>query len=1827
MAESSQPFDSSSLTSTRLGANSEADALVNVLDEYLAALQAGKAPAREELLARYPELSAQLESLLAGIDFIHGVEKRPDDGRRIGDFRIVREVGRGGMGAVYEAEQLSLRRRVALKVLRFGGVSDREAIERFRREAETVAKLHHTNIVPIFAVGSEQGVNYYAMQFIEGRSLADVIAQHSGQLSPHQVAEWGLQAADALAHAHQRGVVHRDVKPSNLLLDEEGRLWLTDFGLACRQDDITLSLTGALLGTPRYMSPEQASATTKRVDQRSDLFSLGATLYELITSRPAFTGNTPHDVIQQILSSEPTPIRQFQRSCPRDLETIIMKCLAKAPAERYASAADLAADLRAFLDGRPIRARRSGVFERAARWVKKHQRSVRQSGIAVASTLFVTLGAALGWMMYQNANLSSIQLSADDPPLVAEIIDKNGNTSRVETLPMQNAASLPAGQYQLRVSRPGMLSQTLDAMLDAGQQNLQYTLSMQNELLVPPRIIERTFDVAPLADCFGIVELTNDGLTINAKHGMRHSLTLAGDQSVSSLLSPFPGYCWRLSTESVSENSGYGTYALQPWIVKERVDANQDGVPDVILAARHQAWLMAVSGKGDGILWFAARSEQLSQAKDEGNRYADRTIRSAILSDPIVLNDQNADGVPELLVSLVEIPLNATVQQNTYECRRWLEAVSGRDGAALWRYELPEAMFALSAGQQIPYAMRWYPDVEGGRTGNGAAAMQFGRHAIRGRARVERTGAHVYRPDGPHLIEMAGQSRVAVVAARQLILLDPVSGKPIEAPIDLNVRPGRAVQWAELDGDGATDLVILEEVANVASPREPLPSVHAWSNARRTSLWSHRLTLDWPGQALWTADAPQWPVVADLDLDGKSEVILPFDRSPLANVVRGTGGAFNAKETPWCALAVLHGDSGSVRWTRRLVTMDVQVDQFDAGPDINGDGTREVFAATLAGPESTLYVDALDGINGEILWSASQPLPDNHSGFGDPQVADVTWWGAAPKTEPQLLVRTVREHGGERESNWYAFDIYRGMLSHWGEGITDLTPADIDGDGLDDLLVYVSKSALHRDRGGTLHVVRGVARVPWTRLGDLGDVIGDVNSDGVQDLVRSWGDGTLVTTNGATGEQLWRARPVRAVDQLVMQSAYADLDGDGASDLLGYDRSTGGRGRVSPLHAISGRNGALLWSISDVAVRMIGGSLAMETKDLDADGRPEILWLAAVDHQYPDQFTISTLGLQLWLFAADGRTGRLRWSRAMSPAYGQGPGSQSPYQFQNAQVGLEFADLDGNGVLDVLTPAIASDGSLELRAIDGKQGETLWRRPRPADHLSQLSLMNATGPTVCDFEGDGVQEVVVVEPGALQQPSGASYSRQDVVVTALRASSGEPLWTAPTGAVYTHFHSFSKECGELLRPRIMRATANQHLVAVYLPGGDERILVFGPRGKVAEREVHFSGMAPGLRICDVQGDGDDELVFVDQGSLHVAAPDRLDAPIWSRDLNVAVTCQYFEVLPTTQSSPAIIAIAPDPADNTLLGIEASSGSTVWSCPGPIPRSDNTINMLEQLELLGSSAAGRPLVYFAHGYVGCCREAVARKPFLEGTSAGRPAILSVTHRPVRDARWQRDLPWRIDMPGTTSRHVQFFAWATFFSVTLVLLPGGYLAWLLARRRFGMSSLLMLPVVAGTYLSAALVEAPVDNDFGSVLARTGIGVMVAPNLVSAAMLAGWLFAGRWPRVLVWLGVLVAVGCVLGAAIFWSYTRNSPLLPEESFDWSTWYQILLPAAYATACLVLFATGIEWLLRRYLSRRQLRRHERTSRQIAEQTTLAVPDVEPLHRSEERTASSVRRS
>jgi tetratricopeptide (TPR) repeat protein len=423
------------------GSALEDSAVIRAVQDYLRSLEAGVKPDRQGFLERYASIAEELAACLDALEFVQGAacrlsqpgvaaealaasEEVPPVGP-LGDFRIVGEVGRGGMGIVYEAEQISLGRRVALKVLPFAATLDPKQLQRFHNEARAAAGLHHTNIVPVYAVGCERGVHYYAMQFIDGRTLAELIAGQrpttptvdeadaaSASTVPQaaqvasaaprdtayfrRIAEWGIQAAEALDHAHQLGVVHRDVKPANLLVDGGGRLWVTDFGLAQVHSDARLTMTGDLVGTLRYVSPEQALAKRVVIDHRTDVYSLGATLYELLTLEPVFGGRDRQEVLRQIAFEEPRRPRRVNRAVPAELETIVLKALEKRPQDRYATAQEMADDLQRWLRDEPIRARRPTLFQRAAKWGRRH-RPVVAAGVTVLLMVLV-LASYLGWV-------------------------------------------------------------------------------------------------------------------------------------------------------------------------------------------------------------------------------------------------------------------------------------------------------------------------------------------------------------------------------------------------------------------------------------------------------------------------------------------------------------------------------------------------------------------------------------------------------------------------------------------------------------------------------------------------------------------------------------------------------------------------------------------------------------------------------------------------------------------------------------------------------------------------------------------------------------------------------------------------------------------------------------------------------------------------------------------------------------------------------------------------------------------------------------------------------------------------------------------------------------------------------------------------------------------------------------------------------------------------------------------------------------------------------------------------------------------------------------
>ncbi len=429
-----------------------------LVDQLCAMIQAGEEIDMDRLARENPGYASQLRelypTLVALASFDQASDPQPLDSdtsgseqlQILGDFQLIREIGRGGMGVVYEAQQQTIRRRVAVKMLPLAALIDPRALQRFKNEVTAVATLQHPNIVAVYSIGEERGIHYYAMQLVDGQSLAvvtrelqqraeqqDLVTGESLQQVVEQkgsgpfcrngpssamhkrnqtdqppfsedteeqtraeetrargqsrtisrqvvdrtyfqnVARLMIQACDGLAHAHLQGIVHRDIKPGNLLLDAQGNLYITDFGLARMETAPGVTMTGDILGTLRYMSPEQVLAGRVTVDQRTDIYSLGVTLYELLTLQPMWPGHDKAELIRQISFDEPVQPRKLNPSIPVDLNTIVLKAISKHPGERYQDAQSFADDLNRFLQHQPIVARRPTLMQRVTKWSRRNQ--------------------------------------------------------------------------------------------------------------------------------------------------------------------------------------------------------------------------------------------------------------------------------------------------------------------------------------------------------------------------------------------------------------------------------------------------------------------------------------------------------------------------------------------------------------------------------------------------------------------------------------------------------------------------------------------------------------------------------------------------------------------------------------------------------------------------------------------------------------------------------------------------------------------------------------------------------------------------------------------------------------------------------------------------------------------------------------------------------------------------------------------------------------------------------------------------------------------------------------------------------------------------------------------------------------------------------------------------------------------------------------------------------------------------------------------------------------------------------------------------------------
>jgi tRNA A-37 threonylcarbamoyl transferase component Bud32/outer membrane protein assembly factor BamB len=1084
--------------------SSARDERVNeVLAEYLEAVEAGCTPDRQAFLAQHAEFAAELSAFFANQDqFAHaagqlappapraaeaptlGPNETPASAplgtvRYFGDYELLEEIARGGMGVVYKARQVSLNRTVALKMILAGQLANEEDVARFRREAQTAAALQHPNIVAIHEVGEQDGQHYFSMDYVEGQSLADRLLD--GPLPPMQAARYVEVAARAIHYAHERGVLHRDLKPGNILLDRDDQPRITDFGLARSINrDQRLTATGAIVGTPSYMPPEQASGRAGQVGPASDTYSLGAVLYELVTGRPPFQAATPLDTLLQVLETEPAAPRLLNRGISRDLETVILKCLHKDPARRYASAQDLADDLGALREGRPVKARRPSLPERVGLWLQRQGRTFKLTAAAVAVAALALLVVFLILNARQQAQRGWVEIDTPGPALRAEVFAEDGTTLVVPpfTVPAQQPLPLPEGSYRVRLSAPYLLSERFQLSVQRGKTEI-YAADLSKRQLIDPLPSTGVFEFLPRGKGQGLLNAVSRD-TLSRYDGttgkLLWSVTLGLDDRPVN-----PGRAGSLGLPAVAPADGPDDRPVDPERNGGARPPDDDGRSSFFDTTQARIYLWGT--------------------KELRPQEAPRLLQPC--------HDLDGDGIPDL-VWLSPTQVHRSIWTGPGAL---LLALSGKDGKLLWRFHAklrywsgrPEAVWLETRGKADPPLIL---TILGGQ----AEAVDA------------RTGRSVWRSPlgekewhGPWLMEVDGHSVLVCVAGRRLIGLEPRTGKPAWDPVDLGFVPVATPAFADLDGDGRIDMVLCTDAHTVRAVAVPAGKVLwnqmylAHKDVIKVGIKEGLKEVGWVptfGGSGYLLD----PLLIDLDGDGKAEVIVPDER--------GT-------------IAVLDGSTGEVRW-RNTVAINrgsPSAARVLVGPDLDGDGCRDLFTANdvcelsspdpgrrpkpgapprfsdlrfpdptagsvpsslgwphlIAGKEYArrdfhplVRVQALSGKTGQALWRCHFPITGlrlREMGMGEPLLL----WERGPHGWTTLVV----------PGNPFTFlvEAHTGQLAHLIPGVPGpYRTIDLDGKGIPTLIGY----QLGRPGGGggsfvppRLHLFRDTdleAGNPWRRV-------------------------------------------------------------------------------------------------------------------------------------------------------------------------------------------------------------------------------------------------------------------------------------------------------------------------------------------------------------------------------------------------------------------------------------------------------------------------------------------------------------------------------------------------------------------------------------------------------------------------------------------------------------------------------------------------------------------------------------------------------------------------
>lgn len=1366
--------------------------------------------------------------------------------------------------------------------------------------------------------------------------------------------------------------------------------------------------------------------------------------------------------------------------------------------------------------------------------------------ITAVATLAIVLAGQLLWRGYQDGRQGALVVETNASAAVGELLDGDGNhVIRAFTVPTQLPLRVPTGQYQLRVAHPGHLSTTCDFHLP--REHVIH-LNVDDE---PPQLwsidVRGEFFAIPSDDGTDIVAIAGDG--VRCYRGKTGRLDWQFDPAahLDELREAAPGLLWPDKQFAIDRR---GTFRRGTWRVAQSTDLSGDAIADVVIASGRQAWLLALDGLDGKLLWLAARgSDVVSPSTELLARQYRSLLISAVIDGPHLTDDVDADGIPDLLVTCADTQHRSDEDDSVGETLRWVEAVSGVSGETIWRADLPDDWFALAAGETAPAALSWFLEAGTWSSGGGGGG---GYRFTRRRGHYEKRAQRRFIPSPVELFPDTPKSTAMLFCGQSLLTIDTSNGEQLRRD-NFDASPELPVRYANLAGDASVEVIAVSPI--VAAKRGSPDAIHvaAWSLTEQRPLWSKEFPAAFPSTKSSHSRRPDYPLAEDLDGDGLCELILPTETPEISR----TG-------TPWGELSVLEGATGEQRWTRRVPTADQQVDHFLAGPDINGDGHREVFAATIWGHEMEVYVDCLSGKDGSTLWRTSHMMRLYRYGPNDFYVQPLSWWQDGDDGWPQLIVPVLKGSSGE-EGQLLFFSAATGRVTHTAHGISQTHAADLDGDGYEDLLVYSPTD----DRAGKLRCVRGgvvdrlrsvsshwqsnTTRVRWKATADF-------DRDGIDDLVQFTGDGVLRAVSTASGSLLWEANApkLRQPNDINVISAarlsdpdQLDLNGDSVPDVVLSYNSSQSR-KYSPVLALSGRDGRKLWEAGfQIVAQNDRAHLAIADKP--GNGRIDIAVLGVFRENRASAYE----GLSLVML--DGRSGQVSWRDELITHDTAWPGIGNASWFDNA-----FADLDNDQGSEVLLfgDSKTAASRFEVRAYSGA-GRELWTEPISAHAGVAVAYPFAT----TDLDHDGRNEIVVLEPAPQGQASQVQARVLDSRDGTLRFK-----WKTTVDDFWLASHA-SKLRTLLLRratggPYMCISLADSLNALTIVDSAGKPLPIVKPPGtgvlaELYQEPIHASA-------CDVDGDGNDELVVATNTRLAVVQPESRNSPIWATGIDSSD--RVLEVASAMDAAPGVIVLL-DSGREEVVGLDATNGKRLWTCPTAMPWVRHSFDQPLQVLFNRQLPEQPPHVLFKDGLQAVCRRAMPVRA--EDVKTKELRIQPTLPTVGRDPRLAIRLPWNpYSEFFNWQRNLVFGAWSSLLAVTLIVIPGRLAGHFMVHRQWSMRTMFVVPVVVGLMILMLRVEGPYF-DWNYPSSRWLCALTALPGLFFVYYVGRSLVLRQWRALQLFGLVTLAASVVLGLV------AGAPGLkhPGEYYTLEGWYFIVLYGAYAIGCMMVLGVPIHWL------------------------------------------------